>query len=158
MAEAEGRSGQGGRLCLRGWRAASGVRGCERCKARDALCGRGSGTHQRLQRALLRVGARERAAVGGDWHVGFLERQTFPRCSVAKTSAKGGQWAIVRRSFCFLEYSYCVKYLTPLWPPLNFFLPAFVTRLLTPRSRKSGYGLLLGCRSGLDGGHEKKKL
>ena len=25
--------------------------------------------------------------------------------------------------------------------------PAFVTRLLTPRSRKSGYGLLLGCRS-----------
>ena len=28
------------------------------------------------------------------------------------------------------------------------FGPAFVTRLLTPRSQKSGYGLLLGCRSG----------
>ena len=35
------------------------------------------------------------------------------------------------------------------------FWPAFVTRLLTPRSRKSGYGLLLGCRSPLDAGHEK---
>ena len=34
-------------------------------------------------------------------------------------------------------------------------LPAFVTRLLTSRSRKSGYGLLLGCRSGFDAGHEK---
>ena len=32
------------------------------------------------------------------------------------------------------------------------FWPAFVTRLLTPRSRKSGYGLLLGCRSPLDFG------
>ena len=29
------------------------------------------------------------------------------------------------------------------------FWPAFVARILTPRSRKSGYGLLLGCRSGL---------
>jgi len=37
-------------------------------------------------------------------------------------------------------------------PRIVFFLPAFVTRLLTPRSRKSGYGLLLGCRSGLDCG------
>ena len=36
--------------------------------------------------------------------------------------------------------------------------PALVTRLLTPRSRNSGYGLLLGCRSplALDAGHEKK--
>ena len=40
--------------------------------------------------------------------------------------------------------------------PEIFFWPAFVTRLLTPRSRKSGYGLLLGCRSGFDGGREKK--
>ena len=40
-------------------------------------------------------------------------------------------------------------------PKILFFLPAFVTRLLTPRSRNSGCGLLLGCRSGLDGGHEK---
>ena len=40
-------------------------------------------------------------------------------------------------------------------PRKVFFWPAFVTRILTPRSRKSGYGLLLGCRSGLDaGGHE----
>jgi len=38
----------------------------------------------------------------------------------------------------------------------NVFWPAFVTRLVTPRSRKFGYGLLLGCRSGLDGGHEKE--
>ena len=37
-----------------------------------------------------------------------------------------------------------------------FFLPAFFTRLLTPRSRKSGYGLLLGCRSGLDRGPFEK--
>ena len=37
-------------------------------------------------------------------------------------------------------------------PKNRIFLPAFVTRLLTPRSRKSGYGLLLGCRSGFDGG------
>ena len=37
-----------------------------------------------------------------------------------------------------------------------FLWPAFVTRLLTPRSRKSGYGLRLGCRSGFDAGHEKK--
>ena len=36
------------------------------------------------------------------------------------------------------------------------FWPAFVTRKMSPRSRKSGYGLLLGCRSGLDGGREKK--
>ena len=34
--------------------------------------------------------------------------------------------------------------------------PAFFTRLQTHRSRKSGYGLLLGCRSPLDGGREKK--
>jgi hypothetical protein len=34
----------------------------------------------------------------------------------------------------------------------NVFWPAFVTRLVTPRSRKFGYGLLLGCRSGLDSG------
>ena len=39
-----------------------------------------------------------------------------------------------------------------------FLWPAFITRLLTPRSRKTGYGLLLGCRSGLDGEHEKKTL
>ena len=38
------------------------------------------------------------------------------------------------------------------------FWPAFVTRLLTPRSRKSGYGLLLGYRSPLDAGREKKSL
>ena len=34
--------------------------------------------------------------------------------------------------------------------------PALVTRLLTPRSRNSGYGLLLGCRSPLDAGHFEK--
>jgi hypothetical protein len=34
-------------------------------------------------------------------------------------------------------------------PRKAFFWPAFVTRLLTPRSRKSGYGLLWGCRSPL---------
>ena len=40
-------------------------------------------------------------------------------------------------------------------PRILFFLTAFVTRLLTPRSQKPGYGLLLGCRSGLDSGREK---
>ena len=46
------------------------------------------------------------------------------------------------------------------WPPQEyyFFWPAFVTRLLTPRSGKSGYGLLLGGRSPLDGGHEKENF
>ena len=44
------------------------------------------------------------------------------------------------------------------WPPQEyyFFWPAFVTRLLTPRSRKSGYWLLLGCRSGFDRGPSEK--
>ena len=44
------------------------------------------------------------------------------------------------------------------WPPQEyfFFWPTFVTRLLTPRSRKSGYGLLLGCRSGWDFGPFEK--
>ena len=37
-----------------------------------------------------------------------------------------------------------------------FLWPAIVTRLLTPRSRKPGYGLLLGCRSGLDRGPFEK--
>ena len=37
-----------------------------------------------------------------------------------------------------------------------FFWPAFVTRLLTPRSRKSGYEPLLGCRSGFDRGPFEK--
>ena len=42
------------------------------------------------------------------------------------------------------------RFLHTRWPPRKlFFWPPFVTRLLTPRSRKSGYGLLLGCRSGL---------
>ena len=50
-----------------------------------------------------------------------------------------------------------VTYLYKLaWPRTGKNWPAFVTRLLTPRSRKSGYGLLLGCRSGFDGGREKK--
>ena len=30
------------------------------------------------------------------------------------------------------------------------FWPAFVAQILIPRSQKSGYGLFLGCRSGLD--------
>ena len=44
------------------------------------------------------------------------------------------------------------------WPPQEklFIWPTFVTRLLTPRSRKFGYGLLLGCRSGLDAGPFQK--
>ena len=41
-------------------------------------------------------------------------------------------------------------------PKILFFWPALVTRLLTPRSRKSGYGLLLGCRSPLDAGPFEK--
>ena len=44
-------------------------------------------------------------------------------------------------------------------PEKLFFLaaaPAFVTRILIPRSRKSGHGLLLGCRSSLDAGPFEK--
>ena len=41
-------------------------------------------------------------------------------------------------------------------PKILFFLPAFVTRLLTPWSRKSGFGLILGCISGLDAGPFEK--
>jgi len=43
------------------------------------------------------------------------------------------------------------------WPRTKKNGPAFFTRLLTPRSRKSGHGhgLLLGCRSPLDAGREK---
>ena len=41
-------------------------------------------------------------------------------------------------------------------PKILFFLPAFVMRILTPRSRKSGYGLLLGFRLSLDGGPFEK--
>ena len=41
-------------------------------------------------------------------------------------------------------------------PENSIFWPAFVTRLLTPRSRKSGYGLLLGCRLGFDRGPFEK--
>ena len=40
-------------------------------------------------------------------------------------------------------------------PRIVVFWPAFVTRILTPRSRKSGYGLPLGYRSPLDAGHKK---
>ena len=40
-------------------------------------------------------------------------------------------------------------------PRTTFFWPAFVTRNMTPRSRKSGYGLPLGYRSPLDAGHKK---
>jgi hypothetical protein len=55
-------------------------------------------------------------------------------------------------------YTYLFTDLQVGRPENSIFLwPAFVTGLLmTPRSRKFGYGLLLGCRSGLDGGHEKK--
>jgi|TARA_B100000524_G_scaffold2945_1_gene1813 hypothetical protein len=42
------------------------------------------------------------------------------------------------------------KYIAFFWPS------AFVTRKMTPQSRKSGYGLLLGCRSPLDARHEKQ--
>ena len=43
---------------------------------------------------------------------------------------------------------------TTSWPRhvKLFFCPAFVTRILTPQLRESGYGLLLGCRSELDAG------
>ena len=41
-------------------------------------------------------------------------------------------------------------------PRTAFFWPAFVARILTPQSRKSGYERLLGCTSGLDGGPDQK--
>ena len=43
-------------------------------------------------------------------------------------------------------------------PEKLFFLPAFDARILTPRSQKTGYGLLLRCRSGLNRGPDEKKL
>ena len=46
----------------------------------------------------------------------------------------------------------CYYVCTKLAAPRSyFFWPAFVARILTSRLRKFGYGLLLGCRSGLDG-------
>ena len=45
----------------------------------------------------------------------------------------------------------------PAAPKIYFFLPAFVARILTPRSRKSGYGLPLRCKLGLDEEHFEKK-
>ena len=53
-----------------------------------------------------------------------------------------------------LLYNYIYKLAAPRI--VFFFWSTFVTRLLTPRSRKSGYGLLLGCRSGLDFGPFEK--
>ena len=57
-----------------------------------------------------------------------------------------------------LQYPVLYEYKLQVGRPENsiFLWPAFVTRLLTPRSRKSGYGLLLGCRSGLDFGTYEK--
>ena len=49
-----------------------------------------------------------------------------------------------------------VSYTSSLGRERKFCWSAFVTRLLTPRSRKSGYGLLLGCRSGFDRGPFEK--
>jgi len=49
--------------------------------------------------------------------------------------------------------SQCIRHTYKLTAPRKeFFWPAFVTRILTPRSRKSSYGFLLGCRSPLDAG------
>ena len=44
----------------------------------------------------------------------------------------------------FIYNIYIYIYTSSLGQENNFFGPAFVTRLLTPRSRKSDYGLLLG--------------
>tara|TARA_B100000524_G_scaffold239230_1_gene127654 strand:- start:234 stop:578 length:345 start_codon:yes stop_codon:yes gene_type:complete len=41
-------------------------------------------------------------------------------------------------------------------PGRAFSWTPFVARKMTPRSRKSGNGLLLGCRSALDRGSDKK--
>ena len=55
----------------------------------------------------------------------------------------------------FRQYTWFMYYKLAA-PKYYFFWPAFDTRILTPWSRKPGYGLLLGCRSPLDAGHEKK--
>ena len=66
-----------------------------------------------------------------------------------------GEKNVPRKGFGLL---YCKSYVyyKLASPRKKIVWPAFVARLLTPRSRKSGHGLLLGCRSPLDGGHEKK--
>ena len=57
------------------------------------------------------------------------------------------------RLFLF-KFKVKVRIYITSWPPRKYYFswPAFVMRLLTPRSRKFGYWLLLGCRLGLDAG------
>ena len=67
----------------------------------------------------------------------------------------GKQKAFLGRASLHIKKQYIfILYNLQAGRPKNsiFFWTAFVTRLLTPRSRKSGYGLLLGCRSPLDHG------
>ena len=54
-------------------------------------------------------------------------------------------------SFVVYLWKMGVFYKLQLAAPKSYFLlPAFVARILNPRSRKSGYGLLVGSRSALD--------
>ena len=80
------------------------------------------------------------------------------RSRISRATAVSFRWSMGmlngrrgRASMIFLVLSYDILYKLAA-PRKAFFLPAFVVRILTLRSRKSGYGLLLGCRSGLDAG------
>ena len=44
------------------------------------------------------------------------------------------------------------------WPRKEFFLASICHAITDPLSRKSGHGLLLGCRSGFDARREKKNF
>ena len=72
------------------------------------------------------------------------------------TDTKVGKKAFLKAA----RWRWCVYSTVQAGRPENmfFFWPTFVTRLLTPRSRKSSYGLLLGCKSGFDRGPFEKNF
>ena len=62
-----------------------------------------------------------------------------------------------------MTFRACSSQANTSWPPqekrvFGIYYTPFVARILTPLSRKSGYGLLLGCRSSLDSGSDKTSL
>jgi hypothetical protein len=83
-----------------------------------------------------------------------------PDCGLEPGYPKpGGFWAILfstmqhRQKKVFFQMFPVYKLASPR---RAFFLASIGRAKMTPRSRKSGYGLLLGCRSGLDGGPSEK--
>ena len=62
------------------------------------------------------------------------------------------------RIVCSADRRYTLAACRIAAPRRAFFWPTFVARILSPRSQKFGYGLLLRGRSSLDSGRENKKL